>query len=202
MMLLVSGATRTVARLADSAHLGQLMRPGNGNSPGTLPWAADNGAFAGFDADAFIGMLRRFETTPGCMWVTAPDVVGDSRATLDLFDAWEEVIHGHGFPVAFVAQDGLTPREVPWGRCEALFIGGSTEWKLGPVAEACTRVARAAGLRVHMGRVNTIRRMRVAYGWGVDSIDGTQFSMFPDRWLPWALDALAAMHRQEVLPWA
>jgi hypothetical protein len=35
-----------------------------------------------------------------------------------------------GFPVAFVARDDLEHLTVPWDDFDALFIGGSTSWKL------------------------------------------------------------------------
>ena len=35
-----------------------------------------------------------------------------------------------------------------------------------------------------MGRVNTHQRVRYAKAVGCDSIDGTGFSRFRDRWLP------------------
>ncbi|MET7951049.1 hypothetical protein [Micromonospora sp. NPDC005324] len=35
-------------------------------------------------------------------------------------------------PAALVAQDGLKAPAVPWHAIDALFIGGSTAWKLRP----------------------------------------------------------------------
>lgn len=134
VMLLVSGATRTMAALAGDPHLGRLLRPGNGNRPDVLPWAVDNGAFAGFDADAFVEALGRFSGAPGCLWVAAPDVVADAAATLERFREWEPRLHSDGWPVAFVAQDGLDAP--PWDSFECLFVGGSTAYKLGPEARA------------------------------------------------------------------
>src|SRR3990170_3952348 len=124
-MLLVSGATRTVAKHAGHPCLGQLMRPGNGNRP-TLPhFAADNGAFSGFKIDEFLTMLRWLP--PRTSWVAAPDAVADWKTTAALFDEWEPKIRDFNLPVAFVLQDGCP--DVPWSRIDCLFVGGSTEYK-------------------------------------------------------------------------
>lgn len=193
-MLLVSGATATVRQHAGHPHLGQLMRPGNGNVP-TLPyWAADNGAFTGFDADAFIAMLGRLPRT--AKWVAAPDVVGDWRATEVLFAEWSPRIRELGFPVAYVLQDGC--ERIPDADC--LFVGGTTDYKLSRQAATWMREAKRRGMLVHVGRVNSVRRMRWAYDNGADSIDGTSVSMFPDRWLLWTLRHMQALHSQLSIP--
>jgi hypothetical protein len=48
-------------------------------------------------------------------------------------------------PIALVAQDGLEPLPVPWEQLEALFIGGSSRWKLGPHAARLVREAKERG---------------------------------------------------------
>lgn len=187
--MLVSGATKTIRQFKDSPYLGHLLTPANGNRVESLletglPWAADNGAFAGFNERRFLRMLDRIEGRTGCLFVAAPDVVADAEATLNLFGGWRQEIAGRGLPVAFVAQDGLEALRVPWGRFDALFLGGSTEWKLGKHAEALCRKAKARGKWVHMGRVNTRHRIRLAATWGCDSVDGTGFSRWPEARIP------------------
>lgn len=192
LMLLVSGATKTVAGIVDP-RLGALLRPGNGNLPGAIPWAIDNGAFTGFRRDAFESLLGRCQGKPGCLWVAAPDVVADSAATLGLFAEWEPVLRAAGFPVALVSQDGLRPRDVPWDRIDCLFLGGSDVHKLGIEAHQLARAAKKRGKLVHVGRVNSQRRIRFAHNLSADSFDGGQFSRFPDRWIPWALKYMATI---------
>lgn len=140
MILLVSGATRTMRQRTGSQHLGHLIVPGAGNSIDKLletglPLAADNGAFSFFDEAAFLRMLGKLQGKPA-LWVTAPDVVGDAAVTLALFEVWEPIIRSYGLPVTLVGQDGLEVLAVPRERMDALFIGGSTAWKLGPGAAA------------------------------------------------------------------
>jgi hypothetical protein len=196
-MLLVSGATKTVGEIEDP-RLGVLLRPGNGNMPTAKPWAVDNGAFAGFDEPAFLRLLDRLRGHQGCLWVVAPDVVADHAATLALFCSWEPRIRGMGFPVAFVAQDGLR-RDPPWERFDCLFIGGSTAYKLSTDAAMLGVEAKQRGKLLHVGRVNSLARIQHAIDIGADSIDGTSFSRFPERWIPWALSRMPRLEAQTSL---
>lgn len=152
-----------------------------------IPWAADNDCFQGLDAKAYRRMLAAIKGVPGCLFVTAPDVVGDAWATWGLFWEWLDRLQWCGQPVAFVLQDGCTSVLVPWDFIGAVFVGGTTEWKLGTDAERLVREAKRRGLWAHMGRVNTRKRFDYARAIGVDSVDGTKFSRWRDRWLPDAL---------------
>lgn len=193
-LLLVSGATTTVRRYAGHPHLGRLVQPRNGNrldevAASGLWWAADNDCFQGLDPDQYFTMLNALCTTDTTrlLFVTVPDAVADSHGTLALFRAWLPALRKRALPAALVAQDGLTVDQVPWHELAALFIGGSTAWKEGPTAAALIRAARARQVWVHVGRINTERRLRHFDALGIDSFDGTQFSMFAgtylSRWL-------------------
>jgi hypothetical protein len=155
-----------------------------------LTWAADNGAFSQFDERLFLNMLQTLRGVPGCRFVAAPDVVGDAAQTLRLFDQWEPLIRSLGFPVALVGQDGLTVGAVPWSRIDAIFIGGSTSWKLSKDAAELVAYGQARGKWTHLGRANTRRRLHHASRIGCDSVDGTAFSRWPDLYIPKALDWL------------
>lgn len=188
MIILVSGATTTM-RTERRSYCGVLVVPNQKQGPEHVlwpgcVWAADNGAFKRFDRAAFYRMLQRFvPVRHSCKFVAAPDVVGDARETLKLFVYWSPWLHAVGYPVALVAQDGLLPRHVPWGALDALFIGGTTEWKLGPHARACAAAAKGRGKWLHMGRVNSNRRLHYAESIGCDSVDGSGFSKFPSSML-------------------
>lgn len=152
----------------------------------TWPWAADNDAFSKWDEGRYRDMLGRIRGREGCLFVTAPDVVGDAASTLRNFDQWRAELDD--FPVALVGQDGL--ENPPWDSFAAFFVGGTTEWKMGPQAARLVREAKERGKWVHMGRVNSYERVRYARWLGCDSIDGTQFSWFRDTKLPPFLNAL------------
>jgi hypothetical protein len=183
VLLLVSGATR----FARTDTVGHLIVPRQWNDPATLEllpgrWAMDNGAFSGFDAGAFIRMLEAYHGRAGCLFVTAPDVVGDAASTRRLWPFWAQLIRGVGFRPAFVAQDGLQPDQVP--ETDALFIGGTTAYKESGDVRSLMGYAKAQGIWTHWGRVNGKRRYELALKSGCDSIDGTGFSMFPDTNIP------------------
>lgn len=196
MILLVNGATKTMRRLLPHENLGVLITPKAGNRAhwwlkDTL-WAIDNGAFSGFDREAFLRLLHRCSVNKSCLFVAAPDCVGDAIKTRTMFDEWHEPITDMGFPVAYVLQDGQRSQDMPWNDCQAVFVGGSTEYKLGRDAVRLIREAKERGKWVHMGRVNTMRRVRFAITAGVDSIDGSQFSWFSDTYIPKFLAMLSS----------
>ncbi len=199
MRLFVSGATTTLRRHSDSPYLGTLVVPNAGNRVAPLgtagkPWAADNAAFIGFDPARFCHMLGRIAGHPECRFVACPDVVGDAVATLAQFAVWGPVIRALGLPVALVAQDGLEHLSVPWGEIDAVFVGGSTDWKLGVGAAGIVREAKRRGMWVHFGRCNTKKRFRHAYQLGCDSVDGSGFSRWPDQRIPAAIRWLRELH--------
>lgn len=186
MILLLSGATK----FQRSEAVGHLVVPKSWNKPeslGLVPrqWAMDNGAFAGFDAGAFVRMLEVFDTYRDELFVTAPDVVGDAAATTALWPFWSRLLRGLGRCPAYVVQDGITPDLLP--DAPAYFIGGTTAFKESDkVAQICA-YAKARGVWVHWGRVNTRRRMELAHRVGIDSYDGTGWSMFPSINVPKAI---------------
>lgn len=201
MILLVSGVTATMRRYPHLKRIGHLLNPRSYNSVDTLLatgrlLAADNDCFQRLDRAAYLSMLRRLAPHAGrVLWVTAPDVVGDAAATLARWRLWRPALCYYGLRAAYVAQDGATPESTPWGELDALFIGGSTAWKEGDGAAALMAAAKARGVWVHVGRVNTRRRLaRVSEL--ADSIDGTSFSRFPDKYIPWIAPHLDVIHHQ------
>jgi hypothetical protein len=181
-------AVRVVAR---EAGLGLLIQPMTKQYRSHIPdyalWAADNGCFttAGtFDEGRWWQWLVTMADEPGCLFATAPDVVGEAQATLDRSAPWLPLIRDLGYPAALVAQDGLEKLPVPWDDFDVLFIGGSTEWKLGQAAARLTLQAKNRGKHVHMGRVNSGKRLRHADSIGCDTADGTYLAFGPNTNLP------------------
>lgn len=185
MKILVSGASKTLRRLAGHPNLGQLLTPQAGNSimPG-MPYAADNAAYSDWSERKFIRLLDRLQGKEP-MWVAAPDEVGNAIATDRLFDQWEPEIRRRGLPVALVVQNGQESIGLPAShRFDALFIGGDDAFKLGEHVRYLVAKMKRHGKPVHMGRVNSFQRIQYAFEIGCDSVDGTQFSMFPDTYIP------------------
>jgi hypothetical protein len=105
-----------------------------------------------------------------CLFAALPDVYADPMATWARSIQYIGTLARLGIPAAYVSQDGET--RWPEGmRC--LFIGGSNAWKLSEESYALAERAKAAGLWIHMGRVNSMRRLRAAWVSGIDSVDGT-----------------------------
>lgn len=189
MLLLLTRTAPEIVRLRErhGAQIGRLVTPRQFSSVEAtahagIPWAVDNDAFKRWNADAFAALIERVWGLPGCLFIAAPDVVGDAAATLARFEQWYDQLNRTLQPLALVAQDGLTSSMVPWARIDALFVGGSTSWKLSADAARLVREARTRDLRAHVGRVNSVRRARYARSIGATSIDGTKFARFPDTY--------------------
>lgn len=199
MKLLLSraapGVINTIGIDTYRQHMGMLMTPRGGYSVQPVidagaVWACDNEAYSSFSRDAFVRMLKKYRGLPNCLFVTAPDVVADAQATMLRFRMWQPVIRYYGYPVALVAQDGLEHLSTDWHSFDALFIGGSTEWKLGKAAAALALEAKLRGKHIHVGRVNSNHRLRVAKNLFADTIDGSGYAKFLKSMLPRSLQVL------------
>lgn len=153
-------------------------------------FAIDNGAFAGFDCVKFLNLLERHKDRQElCMWVAAPDVVGNARRTLEAFEYWNDRLRDDGWKVALVAQDGIENLPIPWDRIDAIFIGGSTDWKMSKHAADVIRTAKILGKATHAGRVNTPGRFEYFEDLGTDTCDGTGLAQYT-----WMREAIYRRH--------
>lgn len=195
MKILVSGCTNTVNRWAAERpdRVGVLRTPYENNAlPTAGDWAGDNDCFKGLNGPAYLRFLAKIAEHPHKpQWVTCPDVVADAEGTERLFMVWHRVMLDLGIPIALVLQDGLEKRKwralLPsiWDKIAAVFVGGTTGFKMSDTAAAICRDAKDRGKRVHVGRVNTRRRIDYFAHLGcVDSIDGSSFSKFGEVNIP------------------
>jgi hypothetical protein len=139
-----------------------------------IPVAIDNGGFSRQDPKAFRRLLEKCRTHwKRILWCSVPDVVGDARRTLEVFEHWVAEIGSFGFPIALVAQDGIENLEIPWDMLDAVFVGGTTEWKMSESAKGVIRAAKWLDKRVHVGRINTGGRWEEFAKMGVDTFDGS-----------------------------
>ena len=164
-------------------RMGLLMSPGGCRNPRSLPYAIDNGMYAAFvrsghsidintqrnqwDHDLWRKGLEwalKLERSP--LWAVAPDVVGNAEATRDQFRLWHQAFQRRGLITAIAVQDGMTPADVPDG--VVCFLGGTTEWKWRNLAMFCRECPR-----VHVGRVNSYRRLWQCHEAGAESCDGS-----------------------------
>lgn len=212
-ILLVNGATTTVNAYRSNPAIGKLISPRAGNdiqkvAVSGMSWGADNDALAGIDPDGYIAMLNKIEATDQShlLFVSVPDAVeqtpdgprGDWTGTRWLWRAWLPALRRRGLPAALVVQDGATPDEVPWGAISALFIGGSTAWKLSSAVCCLCDAARRRGIWIHVGRVNSLRRLDIVQRLGAQSFDGGQFSRFPATYIPRYLARLGQLDMMDM----
>ena len=158
------------------------------------PYGLDNGCFARFERRTWERLLSEAEEHRP-VFVCLPDLVGDARRTLDLFEAFRS--QTNGLPRALVLQDGIGRHAIPWDQIEAVFVGGSDAFKIAPEAINACRTAKMLGKWVHVGRVNTAARVR---DWLdlADSIDGSGVSRF-DHMLEDVLSMVRGEHPQQEL---
>lgn len=169
---------------ADNGCFAELYRPGAFKPQAWLSWLETAGP-------------------ERCLWATLPDVVGDAHATWERSQPYVETVRNLGFPVGLVLQNGLEYENAMYAEmldaCDAVFVGGSPEcapcrwvrpgtdrsshcpqcgrkleeWKLSMNATALCWEAQEAGKWVHVGRVNSLRRLQHCAAIGADSADGT-----------------------------
>jgi hypothetical protein len=177
--------------------IGCMTGPAQGNEIPPAAWAADNGRFGkGWPGEAawyrWLGE-QSVGRERDCLFAVAPDTPLDAAATLGLSLPWLDKIRELDIPAAFAAQDGSErPGMVPWDALDVLFLGGSTAWKTGPAARRLAAQALERGKRVHLGRVNSRKRLGLAAWIGCHSVDGTFLTYAPDlnlaRLLGWVND--------------
>lgn len=145
----------------------------------------DNGAWSAyqqgksFDEDAFSRAIDK--VGEGADWVVLPDIVAGGMASLDLSLKWLHRLRGMPEQQLIAVQDGMCVDDVRdyLGPMVGLFIGGSTPWKLATL-DAWSALARRKGCYLHVGRVNSLKRIKACAQVGANSFDGTSIIAFPD----------------------
>lgn len=166
-----------------AGELGCIITPNqrNINFPDEWDVMADNGCFANrWTEAAWSEWLRNQPRT--MRFAVAPDLFDPSGApcheqTLERWNRFGPMVERWGFTPAFVCQVGSSPDNVP--DAPVLFLGGTTEWKLGPDARAIVEAHRDERW-IHMGRVNSRKRWKYAESIGCHSVDGTFLTFAPD----------------------
>jgi hypothetical protein len=139
-------------------------------------WALDNGCFSRFDQKTWLKMVKEANTAGDrAEFVCLPDCVGSAKRTCEMFDHY--INYTQLVRRALVLQDGIGQERIRWVKLEAVFVGGSTEFKTSPEAFQAAKAAKAMGKWVHVGRVNTVERLQAWIGIA-DSIDGSGISRY------------------------
>lgn len=189
------GQTRKAAtvRMLAKAGIGECTVRGE-MPPRRATWFYDNGAFGdwraqrSFNVVQYMRDLRKityWSHVEKPAFIILPDLVARGLESLAFSLDWLEETERAGAPIYLAVQDGMTEADLEQlpASITGIFVGGSLEWKL-ETAAAWIKWAHARGLKVHIGRVGTIDRVRWARSIGADSID----SAFP----LWTEERLAA----------
>ena len=178
-----TGTKRNLAALRAAGWRLLVSATGSLRAEG-FQYALDNGAWTAyqqrhpFDVKRFEVALARMGA--GADWTVVPDVVAGGLESLRFSLSWLPRVLAAS-PLALLAvQDGMAVDDVlPHivGGRTGIFVGGSTEWKLRTIDE-WAGVGRLAGCWVHVGRVNSARRISACAVAGVTSFDGTSASRY------------------------
>jgi hypothetical protein len=146
-------------------------------------YGIDNGAWTAhqagtpWDEQAFRGVID--ELGSGADWIVLPDIVCGGLPSLDLSLSWLPPLALLGVLLLIPVQDGMTPDLLRphVGSSVGIFVGGSTEWKEASLP-MWGGLKREVGCWLHVGRVNSARRIRLCHLAGADSFDGTSVTRF------------------------
>ena len=172
-MIYLSG--KIEPRLYNQKNIGFIHTPWGGTPPPKNHiWGMDSGCFSNknFTWLKYYSWLIR-KCNYDCIFVPVPDVVGNAQETLKLFNKFYSLFKNLPCNIAFVAQDGTSDIDIPWEKFHTLFIGGTTDWKLGEEVKQLIKQGQYMEKWIHIGRVNTISRMKYFAEMKVDSVDGT-----------------------------
>jgi hypothetical protein len=184
-------------------EIGMLLSPLAWRFPHSAHYALDNDVFA----HSFIGsrptpdfwekrgetawlkMLDKIPQSKPPMWILLPDVVADWEATIERAWKYRNEVVSRGFRIAIALQNGADDKSVFDFSPDAIFVGGTTEWKWAN-AGRIARVYGRTGIWTHLARCNGRKRILYSRMLGYDSADGTGLCRFTNSTLPKVLRGL------------
>jgi hypothetical protein len=148
-----------------------------------MGYGLDNGAWScfqqgkSFDDRAFMRAVEKVGENAD--WIVLPDIVLGGKRSLDLSLAWMERLRGLPTPLLIAVQNDVHPDDVRsfLSPSVGIFIGGDTAWKETTAVE-WGKLARRRNCYLHMGRVNSARRIAICAAAGANSYDGSSASRF------------------------
>lgn len=196
----MTGTLRNLSTI-DKAGWRVLLSPAGSLDPKGRSYALDNGAWSAFqqrtsfDASAFMAAVEKVGENAD--WIVLPDIVLGGKASLELSLSWLEKLKGLPTRVLIAVQNGMEVDDVrPYlNPMVGLFVGGDTAWK-EQATPLWGSLARRRNCYLHVGRVNTQRRISICAAAGADSFDGTSVSRYAVTMRP--LDA--ARRQNDLFP--
>lgn len=179
MKFLIDGSSVRIAERRKQANeliAGQLLTPLTRYKKCEEFFGIDNGGFKEAKIEGFSRIIKRqYEFREQCLFAAVPDKVENHKETLSMWNDYQHL--ADGYKKAFVVQDGFDG----WpSNADAIFIGGSTEFKDSLEAEQIVTAALKNGMHVHIGRVNTIQRFYNFHCVGAHTCDGSGISKYDD----------------------
>jgi len=183
-----ANVTGVLAKILEPIGYSNLISPKAERSTVLSNWALDNGRFIVFkkalkgikiewNEEEWIDMLLwsmhleplRKVAYPATkpQWGIVPDVVGDSKATIEEFHRYKDIFKAIGLPMAYAVQNGAVPKDVP-KEASVIFVGGTRDWKWETAEMWCKEFPR-----VHIGGVNSLQGFILAEKYGAESVDGS-----------------------------
>lgn len=177
MKFLIDGsANRIIERRQQASELiaGQLLTPLTRYRRCEPTFGIDNGGFREAKIKGFTRIIKRqFDFRGQCLFAAIPDKVANHKQTLSMWLDYESI--ADGYIKAFVAQDGFDE----WPKnADAIFIGGSDEFKDSAECDQIVVAALNENKHVHIGRVNTFKRFHHFHKLGAHTCDGSGISKY------------------------
>jgi hypothetical protein len=195
-----------MGELWERGDVGVMLTPASGNRVHLLGplvpfFGWDTGNFTRPVAlSRYLAVLQQHQAIRArCLFATAPDVVSNWRETWAQSRDVLPAIRALGFPAAIVLQDGCAELPDP-AAYDVVFVGGTTAWKLSEHTYRLVLEAKRLGKWCHLGRVNSLRRLRAAKVSAYDSADGTCLAYNPPQYVREIAGWLDALKRQPALP--
>ncbi|MBC7198302.1 MAG: hypothetical protein H5U32_03535 [Pseudomonas balearica] len=157
-----------------------------------MPYALDNGAWTAFQQGEPFDELAFGRAVDllgeSADWIVLPDIVAGGMASLEFSLRWMERLKGIPTRLLLAVQNGMEPDDVRelLSPAVGLFVGGDTQWKLATV-NTWGQLARRRNCYMHVGRVNSAKRIALCAAAGARSVDGTSATRFEKTLAP--LDA-------------
>lgn len=146
-------------------------------------YCLDNGAWSAFTSgqpfDEYAFQKAFEKLGEAADFVVVPDIVCGGRQSLDFSLRWLERLQNSPSKLLIAVQNGIKPDDVREYLSPAvgLFVGGDTPWKLATV-HSWSILARRRACHLHVGRVNSAKRIDLCSRAGAHSVDGTSASMY------------------------
>ena len=191
---------RNLAALREAGWRIMVSPNSHGHCGGEFNYALDNGACHAFqhklpfDEAAFLETYR--ELGPGADFCVLPDIVAGGLSSLEYSVKWLPRLNE--CPNYLAVQDGMTAADVApvANDVEGIFVGGTSKWKEESLP-TWGKFAHDTGIKLHVGRVNTKRRVHLCEAAGAGSFDGSSVSRYATT-----LPLLENARQQMELPWA